>query len=332
MAPKLPQLQAPFTWDRLAGGHSNLTFAVQDGAGRRVVVRRPPVGELKPGAHDMDREYRIISGLWGARVPVPEPLAYCEDRSITGSPFYVMAHVNGRVTSDASSMREWLPADDLQRRAADSFADSLADLHALPADTVHFEGSRRPEDFVARQLRAWYRSWTLSADDAGIDDARAHELHGLLEGTIPEPGPLVIVHGDYGFHNCLLGADGSVTAIVDWEVCTQGDARFDVAYAFNRWSTEADPVPGREDVTMPAAFPSAEEFLDRYRARSGVTLDGLDYFVTLNHWRSACILQGVLARYRAGQKSAAGVDLAHFEAGVRYRLDAAVQAAQETRP
>jgi aminoglycoside phosphotransferase (APT) family kinase protein len=129
----------------------------------------------------VNRDYRIISGLWGTGIAVPEPLAYCADSSVTGSPFYVMTYVAGRVTPDAGGKRELLPTDALQRRAAEAFAD----LHDLLAETVHFQGSRRPEDFVARQLRAWYRSWTLSATDSGIDDPRATNCATCWSGPSP---------------------------------------------------------------------------------------------------------------------------------------------------
>jgi aminoglycoside phosphotransferase (APT) family kinase protein len=327
LAVNVDGLTPPFRWTLLAGGHSNLTYLVEGADGVRTVVRRPPLGELQPRAHDMHREFRIISGLWPTPVPVAEPLAYCADDTVTGARFYVMGYVDGRPLPRAEDLRNWLPDPDVQRRAALSFIDSLADLHLVDPDAVGLGDLGRRYDYVGRQLSSWYRSWTSSAKDADYDDPRVHELHDRLQATKPAPGPVRVVHGDYGFHNCLVAPDGVVAAIVDWEVCTLGDARSDLAFVLNRWSVEGAELAGREDITMPASFPSAEEITERYARHTGADVSELQYFITLNHWRSACIAHGVYTRYVRGQRPSTGVDVEGFRRSVGLRLDAAAEAA-----
>lgn len=327
LADHVPGLSPPLTWTRLPGGHSNLTYLVESPGGRRAVFRRPPLGELQPRAHDMHREFRIISALWPTAVPVAEPLGYCPDPDVTGAHFYVMGHVDGRACATGDELTAWLPEPDRQRRAANTYVDALAELHLLDPDEIGIGDLSKRDDFVGRQLTSWYRSWTSSAADAGYDDARVHKVHDLLQRAKPEPGPLRLVHGDLGLHNCLVGRDGVVAAVLDWEVATLGDQRFDLAYVLNRWSVEGATLPGREGITMPATFPSADEVVARYAARTGADLEGLAYFLALNHWRSACIVHGVYTRYIRGQKPPDGVDLDGFKASIGARLDAAAETA-----
>jgi aminoglycoside phosphotransferase (APT) family kinase protein len=326
-AANVPDLVPPLEWERLEGGHSNLTYQVQSRDGFRAVLRRPPLGPLQPRAHDMHREFRIISALWPTSVPVAQPYGYCQDPSVTGAHFYVMGLVEGRALATADDVRSWLPSGSMQRSAAYSYIDVMAALHVVDPDEVGLGDLARREDFVGRQLTSWYRSWTTSAADAGYDDPQVHEVHRLLQQHKPADGQVRIVHGDYGLHNCLVGADGRITAVLDWEVCTLGDPMFDLAYVINRWSVEGAAIPGRESLTMPSSFPSATEVITRYTSKTGNDLADLDYFIALNHWRSACIVQGVYTRYVRGQRPAEGVDLEGFRSSIGFRLEAASEAA-----
>jgi aminoglycoside phosphotransferase (APT) family kinase protein len=321
----LSELHPPFEWTRLTGGHSNLTYRADGADGTRAVVRRGPLGELQPGAHDMAREFEVISALWPTGVPVAQPLGLCTDTSVTGAAFYVMGYVDGRAMSTREQMSQWLPTAAARRAAAEDFVDVLAAIHLLDVDEIGLGDLARKDDYVGRQLRAWYRSWTSSAGDSTADDPRVHELHDLLQATKPPDGIPRLVHGDYGFHNCLVASGGRLTAVVDWEVCTLGDALSDLAYVLNRWATPGHEISGR--TTMPEGFPTADEVLARYRDRTAADLSNLDYYVTLNHWRSACIVQGVYTRYTRGQKSSDGVDVEGFRAGIDARLTQATRSA-----
>ncbi len=317
----VPGLDPPFRWTRFHAGHSNLTCLLEDAGGRRAVIRRPPLGELQPRAHDMHREFRIIEALWPTGVPVAEPLAYCGDPSVTGAHFFLMGFVAGRALPSSAEIEAHLPVE-RRRTTSESHADVLAALHVLDPDAAGLGDLGAREDYVGRQLRAWYRSWTTSAEAAGYDDPRVHELHAWLDAHKPPQGPARIAHGDYGLHNCLIGEDGRVAAVVDWEVCALGDPLADLAYVLNRWSGDGDVGP-RGGITMPAGFLSRQAMADRYQAATGADLSGLGYYVAFNHWKSACIVHGVYTRYRRGQKSTDDVDLSGFRAMIGTSLASA---------
>jgi aminoglycoside phosphotransferase (APT) family kinase protein len=312
----VPRLQPPFTWTRFTTGHSNLTFELEDSDGRQAVIRRPPLGELQPRAHDMSREYRIISALWPTPVPVPEPYAFCPDPDVTGAPFYVMGFVPGRALPNRQDL-ESVPGD---RRAlvSTSHIDALAELHRLDPDQIGLGELGAKEDYLGRQLRAWYRSWTSSAEAAGYDDPRVHELHDFLDRRKPAQGPARVAHGDYGLHNCLVGDDGHVAAVLDWEVATLGDPLADLVYLLNRWT-------GMPDL---AGYLSPDELVKRYEEKSGTSVGNLDYYVAFNRWKSACIIHGVYTRYVRGQKSTAGVDLDGMRASIATLVSGAAEAAE----
>ncbi len=299
----------PFRWTRLEGGHSNLTCLLEDAQGRKAVIRRPPMGELLPKAHDMGREWAIISALGPTPVPVPRALGFCEDPSVTGAHFYVMGFVDGHPLYVAADTERWVPPAN-RERFAHSFIDVLADLHSVDPDAVGLGDLGKKEGYIERQLKTWYRSWTASIEDARFDDPRAHSVQKYLLENLPEQGPARVVHGDYGTHNCLVGADGRIAAVVDWEISTLGDPLADLAYALNQWTEPGDPVPFRSDApTALPGFPGREALARRYAERTGRDLSRLDYYVGFNRWKSAAIVHGVYARYLAGKKSSEGVDL-----------------------
>ncbi len=316
-------LTPPLTWTRLQGGHSNLTYRIDDGEGRAAVIRRPPQGELLPKAHDMSREWALISALGSTAVPVAPAMAFCENPEITGAWFYVMGLIDGQPLYSAQETEGRIPRDERQTLAW-SFVDVLADLHKLDPDEIGLSDLGKKEDYVGRQLRTWFRSWTSSIIDAEYDDPRAHEIRDYLAGNIPDQGPAKVVHGDYGLHNCLVGANYKVVAVVDWEISTLGDPLADLGYALNAW---AEPGEGREGAaTALSGFPTRAELAARYEEQSGRDLSKLNYYIGFNWWKSACIIHGVYARYRAGKKSTEGVDMGDFRSRIGEALNASEKA------
>lgn len=310
IAANVPALETPLSWTRLEGGHSNLTYRIDDAKGRPAVIRRPPQGELLPGAHDMAREWALISALGGTKVPVPAALGFCEDTSVTGARFYIMGLIDGRPLYSAEETEARVPPAK-RPDLAYSFIDVLADLHSVDPDAVGLGGLAKKEDYILRQLKTWYRSWVASVPGAGFDDPRAHALHDFFAANVPPQGPARVVHGDYGLHNCLIGPDCTVAAVVDWEISTLGDPLADLAYALNIWPDPSDAEPPAPTAaTSPPGFPARSALAARYAARTGRDLSGLDYYVGFNRWKSAAIVHGVYARYLEGKKSSEGVDLA----------------------
>lgn len=305
----IDKLAPPFEWTRLEGGHSNLTYLLLDENGRKAVIRRPPLGELLPKAHDMQREWSVISSLAPTGFPVPEALGFCEDQSVTGALFYVMGFVQGRPLHTRAETDEHVALD--QREAlAHSFVDTLAELHALDPDEIGLGELGKKAGYIERQVKTWYRSWQASIEPAGFDDARAHELQAYFLAHQPQQGKASVVHGDYGFHNCLIGADARVAAVIDWEISTLGDPLADLAYTLKTWPETAADIDKIPDAPSSAdGFPYRAVLAERYAQRTGLDIGLLDFYIGFNHWKMAAILHGVFARYKAGQKSSEGVDL-----------------------
>ncbi len=317
-------LAGPFHWTRLEGGHSNLTFLLSDGHGRRVVIRRPPQGELLPKAHDMKREFTIISGLGPTDVPVATALGLCEDTSVTGAVFYVMSEVGGRALYTAEDVDDWLTME-ARQAVGYSFIATLATLHGIDPADVGLDQLARHDGYVSRQLRTWYGSWQASIAGAGYDDPRIHRLHDELSETVPGQGPARVVHGDYGMHNAMIDRDGNVVAVLDWEIATLGDPLADFAYALNGWSDPEDEIRvSHEAATTAPGFPRRQELADHYAELTGRDLSNLDYYRTFNYFKTACILHGVYARYMLGNKSTEGIDVE----GLKERMIGAIDLAE----
>lgn len=322
-------LSPPFEWTRLEGGHSNLTYRLRDANGNLAVIRRPPLGELLPKAHDMSREWKVISALAETPVPVPKAFGFCESPDVTGAWFYVMGCVNGRPLYSAADTEARVPEAD-RTKLAHSFFDVLADLHSLDPDELGLGDLGKKEGYVERQLNTWYKSWTASVEPAQYDDPRAHELRQYFLDHVPDQGPARLVHGDYGLHNCLIGPDSTVAAVVDWEISTLGDPLADLAYALNQWPEPGHP--GSNGSARPATdvpgFPTKTELAARYGAKTGRDLSKLDYYIGFNRWKSAAIVHGVYARYMAGQKSTEGIDLEGLRLSIDSRLTLSMEAVE----
>lgn len=331
IAANVPQLQAPLTWKQLEGGHSNLTYMLTDAQGHLAVIRRPPLGELLPRAHDMAREWKLISALGPTNVPVPAALGFCEDTSVTGSLFYIMGHIDGHPLYNAEDTQRWLPPG-LRQDFAHSYIDVLADLHALDPDELGLGDLSKRDSYVGRQVKSWYRSWTASAGPADYDDPRAHEIEHYLTAHLPDQGLIRVVHGDYGLHNVLVGADGKVAAVVDWEIASLGDPLADLAYALNAWTDPDDaPSPRGESATRLPGFPLRATLAVRYAERTGRDLSHLDYYTAFNRWKSAAIIHGVYARYVEGKKSSEGINLEDMRASISGLLSMAIEALDRVR-
>ena len=325
LAERVPGLAPPLSWTQLAGGHSNFTYRVDDAAGRPFVVRRPPLGELLPTAHDMGREFTLISALWPTAVPVPEPIAYCDDKGVTGANFYAMGWVEGRPLYTAQDAEEHLSVE-ARGRTGPSFINVLADLHALEPDEVGLGGLGKRDSYVGRQLRRWYASWNASKDR---ELPEVDRLHDFLVARLPEQAKVSVVHGDYGLHNCRVAAAGHIAAVVDWEISTLGDPLADLAYCVNAWIESPEEIASRDDAptTLPG-FASRQELLDRYAERTGADVSQIDYYRCFNHWKTACIVQGVYARYLHGQKGTEGVDVEAFPERIERTVRLAAEAAE----
>jgi aminoglycoside phosphotransferase (APT) family kinase protein len=292
----VPGVKPPLTFDLIAGGRSNLTFGVWDEADGHWVLRRPPLGQVLATAHDMSREHTIIAALGPTDVPVPPAVGLCTDDSVNGAPFYVMEFVDGLVVRDLATAQTMTPEQ--RQRAGESIADTLAAIHEVELDAVGLSGLGRKEGYIARQLKRWNMQWEKSKTR---ELPAIEEVHDRLSAAIPEQGPATIVHGDYRLDNCMVGDDGDVVAVLDWELCTLGDPMADLGLLMVYWADPGDTssaLPGA--ATTAEGFPTRQQILDRYAERSGRDVAGIDFYVAFGYWKLACILEGVYARYAGG--------------------------------
>jgi len=316
-------LVAPLSAELIAGGRSNLTYRITDATGRRVVLRRPPLGHVLATAHDMGREHRIISAVGTTDVPVPQTLAMCVDEAINDAPFYVMAFVDG-VVLDSVDKAASLPVD-LRRATSEHLIDVLADLHAVDVDAVGLGELARREGYVERQVRRWSSQWEQSKtrDLPAID-----EVARRLAAHLPEQRGSCIAHGDFRFGNCLTDVDGGrIAAVLDWELCTLGDPLADVGYLGVYWFDGEAGNLRANDPTGAGGFPAYADLLDRYASRTGREVSGIGYYVAFSCWRLAVISEGVYARYLHGAMGAQeGIDLPSMKAGTEALAERALDA------
>jgi aminoglycoside phosphotransferase (APT) family kinase protein len=331
LADHIEDVHPPFTFELISGGRSNLTFAVTDAAGRRLVLRRPPMSHVLPTAHDMGREYRIISALRPTPVPVATALGYCDDEAVNERPFYVMDFVDGYILRGAADGEAALD-ERTRRMAGEDLVDVLAAIHHVDVDAVGLGNLARRDGYIERQLRRWHGQFQQSQQQAreiGVyrPVPLVDEVHRLLAERVPPQHGTAIVHGDYRIDNTVISAEGRIQAVLDWELCTLGDALADVGTLLAYWSDHAvaemaGPPPDAKQAaspefgaTEPAApefgataqlaatalpgFPSRAEVADRYAARSGRDLSQLGFYVAFAYWKLACILEGVFVRYAA---------------------------------
>jgi aminoglycoside phosphotransferase (APT) family kinase protein len=307
----VPGVAPPLSFDLIAGGHSNLTFSVTDQNAKRWVLRRPPLGHVLATAHDMRREHTIISALGPTSVPVPPAIGLCMDDAVNGAPFYVMGFVDGHVIRD-TSIAEKVLDDAGRRRAGDSIADVMADIHAVDVDAVGLGDLGKKEGYIARQLKRWYSQFQASNELTERPVPAVHEVHDTLAARIPDQGPATIVHGDYRLDNCMVGDDGRVVAVLDWEICTLGDPLADVGLLMVYWNDPGDAPSLTTAPTTAPGFPRRADLRDRYAERSGRDLSHLDFYVAFAYWKLACIIEGVYSRYlhgAMGDKKAPGFEL-----------------------
>jgi aminoglycoside phosphotransferase (APT) family kinase protein len=283
----------PLTFSRLGHGKSNLTYLLTDAVGNRWVLRRPPLGNLLPSAHDVAREHRVLSSLVPTPVPVPTPIALRPPDEAIDVPFLLMEHVEG----DVLDSDEALAGVSLSRRREIglSLAASLALVHAVDIVDVGLAdlGSHKP--YADRQLRRWRRQFE---DSKTRDRPRVVELAERLQGAAPEQREVTLVHGDYHLLNVIVDPTGSdVRAILDWELCTLGDPLADLGGLLAYWPQADDPLPP-VPTRFPAepGFPRRGELVAAYAEASGRDVSAVGFWETLGCWKVAIIAEGVLRR------------------------------------
>ncbi|SFW78249.1 phosphotransferase family protein [Amycolatopsis australiensis] len=290
------------TADVVEGGRSNLTYVVGDGRSRWV-VRRPPLGHVLPTAHDMTREFRVISGLRDTAVPVPEAILLCEEPGVLGAQFYVMSFVEGTPYRTADELAAL--GEQRTRAIAEALVDTLVDLHSVDPAAAGLAGFGRPEGFLERQLRRWKKQLdaSRSRDLPGIE-----ELHDRLAAAVPVSGKPSIVHGDYRLDNVLVDRTDRISAVLDWEMSTLGDPLTDLALLVAYAERDKVSLQFVSNASSAPGYPTTDEVVRRYAELSGRDVSQLNWYVSFAFFKLAVILEGIHYRFSKGQTVGAGFE------------------------
>ena len=287
-----------FTAELARGGRSNLTYFVTAANGQEFVLRRPPLGHVQATAHDMAREYRIMSALAPPAVPVPQTFHLCTDVEVLGAPFYLMERVIGDVIQ--SEKQTAALGIDRAKAISHHVIDTLVALHACEPDQIGLGDFGRTEGFLERQVSRWSKQLegSRSRDIAGIDDL-LHKLANSIPGTQRNS----IVHGDFRLDNCIIGANNEVAAVVDWEMATLGDSFTDLGLFVVYWDGLSQIVgnPVANGIKPEYGFPSASDLLQRYALKSGSELSHIEWYIAFGYFKLAVILEGIYLRFSQGQ-------------------------------
>ena len=300
---KLPDADKPLEVVQFAGGHANLTYLLRYGT-TELVLRRPPLGPVAPKSHDMGREFRVLSVLYKAYPYAPRAYVFCEDSTVIGAPFFVMARRRGTVVRRVIPAHWGGGADAvINRKISEVLIDTLADLHEVDAKSIGLDTLGKPDGFLLRQVEGWLGRYERSKTK---DLAIAGEMADWLRAHLPQSPPATLLHNDWRLDNMMLDANdpGRCEAVFDWDMCTLGDPLADLGTLLSAWLEEHEAPPGSGMVTMPSNTPgflSRRAAVDRYAKRRGIALDNIAYYYVFGLFKIAVVLQQIYYRYHVGQ-------------------------------
>jgi len=300
LSANLPELIGDHTveFDQFPGGAANLTYRATAGS-TELVLRRAPLGSVAEGGHDMAREYRVLSRLWRAYSKAPRAYHFCDDESVMGKAFFVMERRRGWVIRNAWPPR-FSDRAGIRRHLATRLVSALGELHRVDAAEVGLDDLGHPAGFVERQVDGWHRRWEAAKTRHVPAMSAAADI---LRRRRPEPQAATLLHNDFKLDNTMVGDDGEIVAVFDWDMSTRGDPLVDLGTLLAYW-VDADgptyPIFGDRAVTM-AEHLSKREIVDLYAAATGFDLEHIQYYEGLALYRIAVIIEQIYARYAAGQ-------------------------------
>ena len=299
---RLPGTDNPLAVRQFGGGAANLTYLLDYGT-HEYVLRRPPLGPVAKSAHDMAREYKVLSVLHRAFSPAPRAFLFCDDTAVIGAEFFVMERRRGVV------VRRRMPdafagLPDAGRHMSTALVDTLADFHAVDYAALGLADLGKPEGFIARQIEGWHRRWHA----AKIEDlAEMDAVYRWLGDNVPRTQAYSLVHNDYKLDNVMLAADdpGRITAVFDWDMCTLGDPLNDLGALLTYWTEPEDPPYFRGMAMMPVgaqySFLTRRELVTRYAEKSGRSVTDISFYHALGLFRLTVIIAQIYVRYARGQ-------------------------------
>lgn len=283
------------------GGKSNLTYRIEAGD-KRYVLRRPPFGTKAKSAHDMGREFRVLTALAEHFPLAPEAIAYCDDETILGTPFYLMQPLSGLILR-----RDWpesLPASPAAARAAsEALIDVHARLHSLDVNTAGLADLGKPEGYIQRQITGWSERFR-AARTGDVPDGE-YLMTWLAEHLPPDSGRVALIHNDYKFDNVVLDPETlAITGVLDWEMATIGDPLMDLGASLAYWVQVDDPAPLKAIRQMPTHLPgmmTRAELIARYAEKTGIEIPDFRFYYVYGLFRLAVIAQQIYYRFQQGQ-------------------------------
>ena len=297
-------LDGPFAVQQFPNGSANLTYLIRLGA-TELVLRRPPFGTLAPGAHDMKREYRVLSRLWRVFEPAPRAYLFCADPAVAGADFFVMERRRGEVVRGVvpESMRQH---KNVGHRIGLALVDAMAAFHNLDPDAAGLGDLGKPDGFVARQLSGWKKRWDLVADSRY--DAQMTSIHTQLADTMPTSQRVSFVHNDLKLDNCMFDPSDPdrVTAFFDWDMTTLGDPLIDLGTLLNYWPDPTDTEADRRfshDGMARMGLPGRQEMIERYAEKSGLDVAHAHWFEAFGQWKTATVVQQLHHRWKVGDST-----------------------------
>jgi len=291
--------KGPLQVEQFPSGYSNLTYLLRMGA-QELVLRRPPFGANIKSAHDMGREYKVLSGLRRVYAKVPTPLLYCDDEDVLGAPFYVMERVQGVILRAQSPQAQTIPSHMMTRLSAQAI-DTLAEIHSLDVNAAGLADLGRPQGYTARQISGWTKRYRAAQTD---ELATLEQIMPWLQASMPEDEDAALIHNDYKYDNLILQPDDltRVIAVLDWEMCTVGNPLLDLGTTLGYWIEANDP-PALLDMFGLTALPgnlNRQQVVERYMAASGRDVTHPLFYYVYGLFKIAVIIQQIYARYRLG--------------------------------
>lgn len=297
---QLPDCDGTLIVEQFPHGHSNLTYLVRLGE-KEFVLRRAPKGNQVKGAHDMGREYRVLSKLWPVYPPAPRPFLYCDDLTVLDAPFYLMERRRGVV------LRKVLPHGltidcETAQRLCTALIDNLATLHSLDFRSAGLGDLGKPEGYVGRQVTGWIERYGKAQTD---DVPAMARLSQWLQQSMPKEAGAALVHNDYKYDNLLLDSEDltHIVAVLDWEMATIGDPLMDLGTTLAYWVQADDPPALQATATGPTYLPGSmtrTQLLERYADKMGRTIDNGVFYYSFGLFKIAVIIQQIYARYVRG--------------------------------
>lgn len=302
---------------QFGGGKANLTYLLTFPDGAELVMRRPPLGPVAPGAHDMAREYRVLSRLWQAFDKAPRAVAFCDDESVIGSEFFLMERRDGVVVRGTVPGRYGSGDDPASnRKLSEVVVDTLAQFHSVDPRSCGLESLGHPEGFLERQVQGWARRWDAAKHE---DNPLAEELASWLMAELPPDRRPTLLHNDWRLDNMAVSPDdpGECVAVYDWDMATRGDPLADLGTLMGSWFDPGE-APGELSMmpTQSVGWLSRDEAVARYLLASGAEPNRVDWYLVFGAWKLAIVLQQIYIRWKRGQTRDPRFE--HLDEGARH--------------